>query len=67
MSKSKEKDITYNIDADDIEDEEFEEVVTFTFSQKVRDENKGFTDKQWEQMGEDLVNQIFGVEDDEKN
>jgi len=67
MSKSKEKDITYNIDADDIEDEEFEEVVTFTFSQKVRDENKGFTDEQWEQMGEDLVNQIFGVDDDKKN
>ena len=54
-------------DADDVEDEEFEEVITFTFYQKVKDQNKGFTEKQWEEMGEAIVNQIFGVDDDEKN
>ncbi len=67
MSKSKKKDTTYNIDGDDVADEEFEEVVTFTFSQKIKDQNKGFTEKQWEEMGEAIVNQIFGVDDDEKN
>ena len=75
MSDSKKKQSNYNIDADNVEDEEFEIVdingekgiLTLEFDDLVKEQNKDLSEEELQEIADKLVISLFGVSKDEQN
>ena len=75
MSDSKKKQSNYNIDADNVEDEEFEIVdingekgiLTLEFDDLVKEQNKDLSEEELKEIADKLVISLFGVSKDEQN
>lgn len=75
MSDSKKKQSNYKIDADNVEDEEFEIVdingekgiLTLEFDDLVKEQNKHLSEKELQEIADKLVVSMFGVPKDEQN
>tara|TARA_B100000530_G_scaffold290290_1_gene206541 strand:- start:3702 stop:3929 length:228 start_codon:yes stop_codon:yes gene_type:complete len=75
MSDSKKKPSSYEIDADDTVDEEFEIVdvngekgiLTLEFDDLVKEQNKDLSEEELQEIADKLVISLFGVSKDEQN
>ena len=75
MSDSKKKPSSYEIDADDTVDEEFEIVdvngekgiLTLEFDDLVKEQNKDLSEEELQEIADKLVISLFGVNKDEQN
>ena len=75
MSDSKKKTSSYEIDADDTVDEEFEIVdvngekgiLTLEFDDLVKEQNKDLSEEELQEIADKLVISLFGVSKDEQN
>ena len=75
MSDSKKKPSSYEIDADDTVDEEFEIVdvngekgiLTLEFDDLVKEQNKDLSEEELLEIADKLVISLFGVSKDEQN
>tara|TARA_B100001758_G_C18347102_1_gene577669 strand:+ start:655 stop:882 length:228 start_codon:yes stop_codon:yes gene_type:complete len=75
MSDSKKKPSSYEIDADDTVDEEFEIVdvngekgiLTLEFDDLVKEQNKDLSEEELQEIADKLVVSMFGVSKDEQN
>ena len=75
MSDSKKKPSSYEIDADDTVDEEFEIVdvngekgiLTLEFDDLVKEQNKDLSEEELKEIADKLVISLFGVSKDEQN
>ena len=75
MSDSKKKPSSYETDADDTVDEEFEIVdvngekgiLTLEFDDLVKEQNKDLSEEELQEIADKLVISLFGVSKDEQN
>tara|TARA_B100001113_G_scaffold167363_1_gene136940 strand:- start:39 stop:266 length:228 start_codon:yes stop_codon:yes gene_type:complete len=75
MSDSKKKQSNYNIDADNVEDEEFEIVdingekgiLTLEFDDLVKEQNKHLSEEELQEIADKLIVNMFGVPKNEQN
>ena len=75
MSDSKKKQSNYNIDADNVEDEEFEIVdingekgiLTLEFDDLIKEKNKHLSEKELQKIADNLIVNMFGAPKDEQN
>jgi len=75
MSDSKKKPSSYEIDADDTVDEEFEIVdvngekgiLTLEFDDLVKEQNKDLSEEELQEIADKLVVSMFGAPKDEQN
>ena len=75
MSDSKKKPSSYEIDADDTVDEEFEiidvngekGILTLEFDDLVKEQNKDLSEKELQEIADKLVVSMFGAPKDEQN
>lgn len=75
MSDSKKKQSNYNIDADNVEDEEFEIVdingekgiLTLEFDDLIKEKNKHLSEEELQKIADNLIVNMFGAPKDEQN
>ena len=75
MSDSKKKPSSYEIDADDTVDEEFEIVdvngekgiLTLEFDDLVKEQNKDLSEEELQEIADKLIISLFGDRKDEQN
>ena len=75
MSESKKKQSNYNIDADNVEDEEFEIVdingekgiLTLEFDDLIKEQNKHLSEEELQKIADNLIVNMFGAPKDEQN
>ena len=75
MSDSKKKPSSYEIDADDTVDEEFEIVdvngekgiLTLEFDDLVKEQNKDLSEEELQEIADKLIISLFGASKDEQN
>jgi|TARA_B100001094_G_C18166908_1_gene792667 hypothetical protein len=75
MSDSKKKQSNYNIDADNVEDEEFEIVdingekgiLTLEFDDLIKEKNKHLSEEELQKIADNLIVNMFGAPEDEQN
>lgn len=75
MSDSKKKQSNYNIDADNVEGEEFEIVdingekgiLTLEFDDLIKEKNKHLSEEELQKIADNLIVNMFGAPKDEQN
>lgn len=75
MSDSKKKQSNYNIDADNVEDEEFEVVdingekgiLTLEFDDLIKEQNKHLSEEELQEIADNLIVSMFGAPKNEQN